>query len=382
MAQTVGIITEHSADNFGSVLQAYALQKVLENYGASVSIINYRPYFITRDYRLLFSIKELRQGLRFGIRKAWRSVVYIKLKNLPKAIARRKKFQRFRKLYLNETCVIKDKTKISEAGTFDIYLAGSDQIWNPEITEGFDEIYFLQFVHKPYRKFSYAASIGTRLSDQQCRELVGYLKDFDEISLRESEYQQLIEKELGRQAYLCLDPTLLLGEDVWNRMCTVADQDDYMLYYALHFTPQQMDAVNFFAQKYHVRVIHFFYGRLSQRLKNAGECFYFDGPEEFLGLVKNARFIITDSYHGTIFSMIFHKQFLTFEHVKWGDRMKNLLEKLKMDDRLVLAGEIDLKQLEMIEESRIDYSQADQILAAEREKSMEYIKKMIKRDAG
>lgn len=374
----VGIITVHGADNYGSVLQAYALQKVVTDLGCEAEIINYRPETISKDYRLLFSWKEIENGLHYGIKAVWRSIILIRFRNLPKAIRKRKYFQKFRNQYLKETRKTRSEMELARLKPYDVYITGSDQLWNPDITNGFDKNYFLDFAPKDARCISYAVSLGVAYDLNQRKEFTRLACRMDDISIREASTQAEVEMLTKKEVALCLDPTLLIAAQEWESMAKDSGQEDYILYYSLHYTPQQLEVVNWLSARCKCPVKHFFYGRLSKRIERNGGMFYYDGPQEFLGLVRGARMVVTDSYHGTIFSILFQKDFYAFETSVWGIRITDLLKQLGLKERLIEQGQnTSIVEREMEQRKEINYKSVFEKIEQNQMDSMEYLKKNL-----
>lgn len=248
---------------------------------------------------------------------------------------------RFRKSYLNLTKKCRTEKDIRELPLLDLYVVGSDQIWNPELTGGhLDPVFFLDFLPEGVKKVSYAASTGDVPTKELAQEMGGYLKDFDHISLREAQSAEQLRKTIGLEVLTEKDPTLLLGKEEWETLLGEAPKERYIFFFSLSFKPEQFVYVNEMSEMLDLPVKHYFYGRLARRLtRDGGTCFW-DDPRELLTRIKYADYIVTDSFHVTVFSIIFQKEFATFPPGKWSNRMQELLREYHMEDRYMDGKEV------------------------------------------
>ena len=288
----IGIITLHFYENFGSVLQAYALQKKIKllQPDAQVSILNYIPEGSRYAY---FSNKIL----------------------LDKYEEKKYLFDVFRQDILGISDVISTGKGLSDLESFDYLITGSDQVWNPAITH-LDPAYFLDFASSETVKISYAASLAVSSSHPQMTNNVfsKFLPTFDFISIREKDHEKYIQSFTDIEVMTVVDPTFLLTKKAYepiiskNTLC----HDKYILLYFLTHDPNAIDIANILAQKLGFKLIHYFADMPERVFHSNSDNFTFTGPEEFLWLVKNAELVLTNSYHGTIFSIMFEKPFYTY----------------------------------------------------------------------
>lgn len=330
----VGIITVHCADNFGAMLQAYALKTYITKLGCSTKIIHYCPKRVTKDYPILFYKGEIKAGIKSGLKCLWRSVIYIKFRNLPFSISKKRKMHHFRNVNYNLTKKAKTFDALQTIETFDCYVTGSDQLWNPDIT-GLDDAYFLKFAPKESRKISYAVSVGKELSKNEQQELLKKIEDFQAVSLREKESITKLQPETSFKLQKCVDPTLLIERAEWEKLIIKPKKERYIVFYSLFYTAEEFDAVNQISELLQCEVLHFFYGRLAKRIKRNGGSFYYYGVEEFLGLIKHAEYIITDSFHGAVFSLLFEKKFGVVLPPVRSMRLRDLLETTGFCNRII-----------------------------------------------
>lgn len=357
----IGIVTFHFVNNFGGVLQAYALQKALEKEcGAKAEIINYRNNFILfTDTVRLFPVSRSAAEIRSGLR------------TMKHRIRRIKKFKSFAKKNLNLSRTYRNILSIKlHPPACDKYICGSDQIWNPYITFGVNYFYFLGFVKESQNKISYAPSFGTaKIHTCFHKKISGYLKNFGSISVREREGVAFIKEISGRDAISLIDPTLLLTEEDYS---SIAINPGIPEKYILLYIMQQDEEMYSYAKKVKERL-----GLKMIEISRYGyqpdfvDISLIDlGPGEFIGLFQNAEYICTNSYHGFVFSILFQKQFCLIPCKRFRLRIENLGALL----------EIELPNMEKNdtpEDTFYDKQKVKKIIAQERQKAIEYLRQTI-----
>lgn len=321
----VCIITFQSAYNYGAILQNYALQKFIEDNFGNVAVLNYHNKNIDNSYK----IQKI--NLLFRNPKAY-------ISKLSKVIAfkrKNKKIDAFRKKYINLTKYY-DSSNIAEANKEgDIFITGSDQVWNHLIT-GLDSTYYLSFVeNKP--TCSYAASFG--VSEIQ-KEYISFYKEnltkINYISVREDSSIKLINKIIDRDAKLVTDPTLLINQKAWAKLATKPKiRKKYILVYKITKADKLISFAKLLSKKTGYQIIY-----IPNDLKNGiiGHTIFDAGPEEWLGYIKNAEYVVTNSFHGTVFSIIFEKEFFVECSTKLNkttSRIEGLLSILRLKDRII-----------------------------------------------
>jgi hypothetical protein len=348
-----GLITFHFAHHYGAQLQAYALMRAIRNIGADCEII---------DYRLLDSTKASRlfQGGFSPI------TVLRNLHTLAHYAPLKLRDKRFREFVSDNMTVGAKRYScyqdlLDNPPYYDTYVCGSDQIWNPFIFENkrFDPSFFLAFAKdKPLA--SYAPSFGeTMIPEDMYAELTGYLSAFSHISVREKRGADMIKKITELDAQVTLDPTLLLNGNEWGSLARADKQrKPYTLCYFIS-DPGGLAMISADMGRQAVQL-----AGTRRRIAGANELVFNAGPREFLGLFQNADFVLTNSFHGTVFSILFNKPFICGvcgEH-KRESRLGNLLGTLGLLSRL--DGDM----------SPIDYTEANRLLKEEREKSMAFLR--------
>lgn len=328
----IALVTIHNSTNYGAVLQAYATQRVLSKYG-SVVVIDYDNRFLARQMRLI------RFDASFhGLLKLAHDILRI-----PSRVRLLRKFYAFFKSKLLLSSKLRGVSLYNgDAGFFDVYVCGSDQIWNPlVISESgeIDEIYFLDFAPEGSKKISYASSIGHHkfLKSEETKKISTLLHDFTAISLRESDGVEMIANILPRKDVRhVLDPTLLLDAREWLDLMKCdykVPSGKYILVYTVPRSSLMVSAINYYRENLGLKVVG-----IDPMLRPIAD---FDlhlkdvGPEEFVNLFSGAEFIITDSFHGACFSINFGKPFVLVSPGVRSNRMASLFNVLHLNHRLV-----------------------------------------------
>lgn len=309
------ITTLYSNHNYGAMLQAHALQKYLQQLNVDARILDFQKRESWPSF-LMFP-KKWRRAIQF-----YRSMLFMKEKRI--------RFEAF-DLFLKNFIKIKENPHAPQAvssDTCDLLICGSDQIWNPNLPFGLE--FFLYFGDKDIPRISYAASFGNSdIPDEKHDELVKLLGPFSSISCRESKGCMFLENLLGRDVKHVVDPTLLLSKQYWSSISVKLDEvpSNYLLVYALDVHPAVKRHVHLIAKALNLRIVN-----LDVRDDPAWSDIFLTvrtaGPLEFLSLFSNADFIVTNSFHGNIFSLIFNKQFYSIPHRYSNGRMADLLKRL------------------------------------------------------
>ena len=363
----IDIITLHRAQNYGSVLQAFALQKQIEKLGHQAYILDYYPERYTNK-GLLKRLKN--KSSRF---KKPLVLLIAKLVIYPSYLRKGIQFNKFMH-YLN---LEKPSFATNEEGKgrftdADAYCAGSDQIWNSHWNEGVEKALFLDFVPKGKLCFSYAASIGlSNIPANEIDETKLLLDKFEFLSLRENTGVELV-KELGRtDAIQCLDPTLLMSKEEWSLYADDSYKGkEYVLTYNLHHDPEIDKCAKAIASKYHLLIRNISYNW--HDIVRHGHLDWCPTVEGFLGLIKNAKYVVADSFHATAFSIIFEKPFVVITPEVASSRLSSLLKMLGLDDHNINK----FTSLKVIEQP-IDYNRIKSIVATKQRESISYLNKVF-----
>ena len=363
----IGILTFHCARNYGAVLQAYALQKTLEKIDSanSVEFIDYQPTYITNGYMNFkispFTLKTFIAGLfHYHSRRT-----------------RHSKFSIFERELLTVSSQTTLDGSISE-NKYDAVVCGSDQIWNPRITKGFDKTFFCDFVSgdNNCKKIAYAASFGVnKLTKTEVKQLAKLVDNFDYVSMRELEGVSLIDKLFVKNEIVkTLDPTLLLDKDQWSSLAILPVlKEPYLLVYRMDGNDKLIEDAYFIAQQMNLKIVEITYGRsLKKIFSQRHKIITMAGPREFIGLIKNADFVLTNSFHGTVFSIIFQKYFLTYPVGHLSSRMTSLLDTLGLSGRFITGDDAHLSY-----NRSINYPVVETKLNFEKDKSSAFLIKAL-----
>ncbi|MCQ2514310.1 MAG: polysaccharide pyruvyl transferase family protein [Ruminococcus sp.] len=353
----VGILTFHRALNYGAVLQGYALQKTLTKLGADCDIVDYICPKITTDY------KPFRIYKNDLLKSFAKSCVMFRRRAI-----RAKSFQSF-----FNNLIVKSKKEytpdnISDAkDDYDLFIAGSDQVWSPRCV-GFDPAYFLTFA-RDEQKYSYAASFAIPdLPEEQIPEYKKRLAGFQSFSVREQSGEKLVKELTGREAVTHLDPSLLLSADEWSKIAVRKLNQPYILVFSAN-PPVSMVA---FAKKLSKEKNLPVYYINDAPHPNKDGINYILAPtvEEFVGYFKNAEYVVTNSFHGTAFSVIFNRNlFVEFKNTAGRNiRSEGLLTKLGINREIVDGNAV---------ETKINWNEVNRKLAEETQSSLEYLRNII-----
>lgn len=360
----VGILNVQHADNYGAVLLAYALQTEIEYLGYNAESIDFRPTGVHHSF-IHKSFEILKQDGCFQLfRQLQKKILYHHKTDAKVLNARKKAFSDFRERYLNRSKVYHNVTD-DRPLEYDIYVVGSDVIWKPArvISKTESDAYFLNFTEGlPCKRIAYAASIGTDDNDV-LRPLQDKIKNmirkFDSISLREKTSVPFIRSLYEKNVTWCIDPTMFFNADFYNKLSleskhsTSLIADNYIYLYVLGDNKQAYLMANRLSHIWNIPVICD--APSPQLVDNVALNVQIDGPLEFLNRIKKAKVVITDSFHGTVFSIIFHKDFYTFSRGKISIRMQNLLERLRLINRYVNSEKQATQQFMPVEYGNVDY---------------------------
>lgn len=340
-----GIITFHSAHNYGSVLQSYAMVMIMRKLGLDAELIDFRHPHTTDMYEWRFwtpykdwkwNIKDLILRGIFGIGRK-----------------REKVFREFIEHRLPKSDRIKCRSNV-KSDKYDVLVCGSDQIWNHVSTGENDPIYFLDFGNTAC-KFSYAASAGSNMFPAKDYERYKkYLNGLKSIGVREQFLKDYLNRDFGLKAEVNPDPTLLLDIDEWTKIETPYQglPPKYLLVYTLVKADETLAFAHKIANKLNMPVVQIC-NRREVDAKNKNEVDYnlMDAsPEQFLWLFHHADFIVTNTFHGNMFSVIFRKDFVHFDINGNDSRITTLHKAIGLDKQRMI------KQPEELVERQINYA--------------------------
>ena len=357
----IGIVTWYDKGyNYGSTLQAFAMQSYLENKGYECELINYKP-----EYKKVYNVlKEIIKRLyllvfNYKVYKSWRIMEKWIKNNIKES-----------KLILSYEELIKYSQK------YDILICGSDQIWCNS-HDVVDPFYYLQFTDIE-KRIAYAPSIGKNYINDNIQETFAkYVKEIKYLSIREEKGAELIQKYAGKSAKVVVDPTFLLDKKMWEKSAKISKNriinEPYIFAYFLKKNEEYFEQVNEIAKKKNLRII------TVPIMNNNNKLAIEVNHTDFLNLIKNAKYVITDSFHGMVFSINFEKDFIIYK--KFNDNLKetensriyNILEKLNLYNRLVT----DNNTIDNIIDTNINYSEVKKKLNKLINESEKYLTESI-----
>ena len=357
----VAIITLHRVYNFGSVLQAYATQKVIEKNGAKAKIIDYITPQRTFK-RILFQ-----KASNYGLIK---SCIYYTLKFFSLLIKELtfgtfiKKNIKLTKKYVTVDDLIKDPPEA------DVYITGSDQTWNSNYNEGIDKGFFLGFVPNNKKKVSFVSSFGkTKLDNYEINETKKFLDNYAAISVRENSAVEIVKSLHINNVTQLIDPTLQLTKDEWVKIASKRLVKEKYLILMLLYNEDNgaTDYARKIADEKNLKLV-----KISWELKKpkkVDKLFTHRSPADFLSLFANADFVVTNSFHGLAFSINLHRDFIVVPRNEYNSRIESLLELVNLNDRLVM----NVEEAKAVSKKDIDYIQVENVLNDERRKANSFI---------
>lgn len=359
------VITLHSVCNYGTQLQVYATQEKLKQYFNDVVFIDYRRPDT-------YGIKLLKTFTKGNILKV--------LAILPTLIYWKHNFGGFQKKYLNITK--KKYLKLEDFDNFediaDIYFSGSDQVWNTGWNNGVIPPFYLSFVPNNKPKYSYASSFGkARLDEKEIKEVKGYLEQYKSISVREESGLEIVKEQLDiKDAIRILDPTLAMPASFWRGLKPKSKiKEEYILIYNLNRSKEFDEYAEKLAKKTGLKLYRFC-TRLDQIFRN-GKSIIMPDILEFITLIDNAKFVLTDSFHATAFAMNLNTEPICIYPNNYSGRLSNFL-------KLVNSEQKHAKNYEDLDvmDRHVDFENVNKILDIERKKVDDFLLGIIKSNGG
>lgn len=316
----------HNADNYGAVLQNYGLQKAIESMGYNVETIDYHCAEIEDGYKLWPSIEK--KGI-WAIAKIsfWRMI------NLNASISHKNNFSKFRKDNLKMSAPVFEKELSNIENKYDVWITGSDQVWNVNLIRNNVEAYSLSFVRNG-KKASYAASAGT--ANIEDSSFLDKIRRIDYVTVREKALSDSLEK-IGINNKVVCDPVFLLSKRQWEKRIKKQPGNIHKYIFAYYLGSNRdkvCDIACYEAEKRNANICSPTKTvRQNLRCKNNS---FGHGPDEFISDIANAELVVASSFHAIVFSIIFEKEFVTILDTKYGQRVKDLLDFLELSERAVL----------------------------------------------
>lgn len=366
----ISIITVLNTVNYGSALQSVATQKFFKELGLEVEFVDYWRKDQKVSGQIKYIVFDKKKTLKQWIKKPIRDILRI-----ISVYRNNKKFRQFISQNINLTqCRYSSfEELLNNVPEADIYCTGSDQMWNSTWNQGIEKSFFLEYAPSDKKRIAFATSIGkVKIDDAEADIIIPMIKKYDLITMREQTAVELLGK-YGVQSVNVLDPTLLFNRNQWDEL--TADRvvvEPYLLVYQLHQRHADADftkVVRRISKEKKLNIVRIAY---SYADKNIGKKIFNPTVNEFLSLIRNADYIVTDSFHGTAFSINFNKNFSVIYPESYSTRMDSLLKLTGLQSRHVSA--------ERCEENGIDYENVNSILEKKRKEIRtlfsEYVNKL------
>lgn len=371
----IAIMTQPLGSNYGGIVQAYALQKVLRDLGHDVVTID------RQHNKRSFVVRSLRP---------FKSTIY---KILGKKVTRKLSSEQNKYIHLGMTDFINRYIQLSkpidsnadlkthyQKANYDLVIVGSDQVWRPKYSPSIYN-FFIDFVKKEDKGIAYAASFGTdewELDKAQTKRCKNLIKKFDAISVRESSAVMLCKERLGVDAHLVLDPTMLVTIDEYEKLLSNHKKqgEGKILRYILDNSKHNNDIINQIATQLDKLI---FSAQPSRKLTDISsdnmDEYKYPCVEEWIMSFRDADFVVTDSFHGCVFSIIFNKPFIAIGNKERGlGRFESLLFIFGLNDRLIVDNKTDI---EALVKKEIDWKEVNSRLVAYKETSISFLKRSI-----
>ena len=335
----VGIITFHCSNNFGAMLQAYGLRRFLCGKGIETEIVRYEPPYMTgRHWTIPYSPIQGLKGRIWGMYNMWNGF-WTHMGVREQFSRQRANMERFRREHLLE----KGQPKIlSVCGlrklSYRYYIVGSDQIWNPDITCGLRKAYFGAFPNGNKEKvIAYAASFGgASINSRHDKKFARLVRHVDALSVREAAAIPYVKKFYQGEVMAVLDPVFFLERKDWEKAERAPGREGYIFVYVTEGNEEMAEYARKLSQEKKLPVIEV---RAAQQGADRGfELDITAGPAEFLGYIRHAAYVVTNSFHAVAFSIIYQKRFLAFDHSNLSARVRNILQIHGLESKICQNG--------------------------------------------
>lgn len=388
----VAIVTLfHGSTNYGGVLQAYALRKVIADLGYECEQLRYANTQLSnlalskRLKRFLYSGWLTTKNGKITLKLSFRIICYIlsspyiiiynRLYRNKRIQLRKSNFDKFNRCYTPSSKIYTNDTISESINNYDIFVSGSDQVWNPN---GSIKNYLLAFVPNHIPKIAYAASISiNELPLDKITFMQPLVNRFQRISVREGRAKEQLKDITTKEVTWVLDPTMLLTSYEWNTVSSPETLDvPYLFAYMLGDNKQNRRCASSFAEKNNLKLVTFpFVAANDMQQTLFGDIHSYGGPDTFLSLIKTAEYVITDSFHGAVFSILYHKKFVVLKRTNDNNtssmniRLYSLFKQFHLEKQLVKPNCCDIADIL----NNIDYESIDKILNDWREFSLRWL---------
>lgn len=358
----------HRGANYGSALQTYSLSQTIEHLGHEAQVLDYIPQRIKFRNVFVALLKKI-----FSLSTSFRER-YTSFRGLLKLIADTWTYGRFFRRELSMTRSYYSVEEIEMANLkADVYMTGSDQVWNSTHNQGIDRVFFLDFLSEEAKRVAYAASFGkTELEEWEKDETEQLLKRYTAISVRESSALKILESININSGVHVLDPTLLLSKVEWSRRCPKLIEEPYLLIYSVEPEKEQIIQIareiadNLGLKVYMVEWGFKAYAGVEKMICNID-------PLKLMSYFLHADYVVASSFHGTAFSVNLNKPFISVSPKRFNTRAQSLLHLVGLTERLVTYESFSLEEAL----KSVDYAVVNDVLERERVESMKYLKSVV-----
>ncbi len=356
----VGIVTYHRSPSYGACLQAYASQNFFQELNCDAEIIDYLNSYEQRIKKVFFSADGTFKSM---MKNAVKSIVF------RRNILLKKAYSDFYKNYNITKTTYRSPTEMNDL-EYDVLVVGSDQVWNPNISNGIDPVFLLEF-GKARKRISLSSSFGSYcLHYTEKEKIKKAISLFSDVSVRENFAREQLNKLGISNIKVLNDPPLLVNPSVWKKLAKSVPDNKFIFTYFVSgsFCDFESDVMKI-SKQYNLPV----YNLQSSGYKWHGVDKTLVGvtPEHFLGYIQNAELVITDSFHGTVFSNLFHKQYIIINNKSNPVRINELLNKLSLNER-IYHNSSDFNAI-----TDLQFANVDKVLAEGRKEAIEWVKGIL-----
>ena len=363
-------VTMHNVPNYGSFLQTYATQEIIKKIGMEAEILDYVPYVRSERF-FLFN--------HLGRKKSFLKECITTLFYFPTKVRLWRIFQKEQKKYYNMTRKYKSSEDLERHIPYaDIYMTGSDQVWSSVTNLGYDGVYFLDFVGHDNKKIAFSASIGLeKLEKDYQKEIQTSIMQYDAVSVREDSAVELLENIGIKNVKHILDPTQILTVKEWDNYIQTSriniTEEPYVLIYLLGRDNCAINYAEKIAKTIGAKIYKISWDGIYN--KKIDRYYKFVRPADMLKLIKNAQFVVTNSFHGTALSIEFGKQFYTVAK-EINPRFDSILRLYGLEDRFINEKEDSLDYMDV---KKIDYERVNKIIKHMRSKTYGFLLESVEK---
>lgn len=356
-------ITYSTAENYGALLQAYALKRYLESMSGNVSVtvLNYAPDKLVDRYRFVphyVKGKNIKEKMKYVFINLAHNIYYAK-----PLLKRKKRMHDFMDNYLKlsgKAVKCADDMRQDES---DIFVIGSDQVWNPSITLGMDDVFWGNFPRKKSAIIiSYAASIGKNELNQEEKYVKECFSNFAAISVREHSSYKFVTDNYNGEVVENIDPVFLIECSKWERIAVTPKRKKYVILFYTEKDNGLINAAKTISKNLNAELLCLNYTKKEKSIADAGPC-------EMIGYIKNAECVVTNSFHGCAFSCIFHKKVYWRTHRQFGNRIDDLMSSFHISCGIDEVGNVT---------NEVSWEFVDDVIRTKVKEANSYLSRYIK----